>query len=228
MTMTVKLNILSICPNRVGYCLQFVSNGLFSEGLRYIFALSRTYRQVSRVIFTIIFLVSTATVACHAQQFAVKTNVLYDALGVPQLGVEYSLAEQHSVSLSGTYNPLKYGEKKWKNFSLQPEYRYWFHRVYTGPYVGANIVWGGFNIDKLNIGSLEGKQRQGHFVGAGAVAGYNVILSTHFSLDFTVGLDYVHAKYDVYRDGPNSFYEGEHTGDHILPLGTGISVAYIF
>lgn len=77
-----------------------------------------------------------------AQRIAVKTNMLYDVVGVASLGAELKTSKHSSLSLMGTYNPLQYGGAKYKNFSIQPEYRHWFHRAFTGPFVCANIVWG--------------------------------------------------------------------------------------
>ena len=168
----------------------------------------------------------TCTFVCaHAQRYAVKTNMLYDVVGVASLGGEVKTSKHSSFSLMGTYNPLKYGGAKYKNFSIQPEYRHWFHRAFTGPFVSANAVWGGFNIDKLHVGGLYGKHRQGHFWGAGVGAGYHLILSHRISLDFTLDVDAVHCRYDRYREGDLPYREGKFDSNTILPIGTGISLA---
>ena len=160
-----------------------------------------------------------------AQHIAVKTNMLYDVVGVASLGAELKTSKHSSLSLMGTYNPLKYGGAKYKNFSIQPEYRHWFHRTFTGPFVSANIVWGGFNIDKLHIGGLYGKHRQGHFAGVGVGAGYHLILNHRLSLDFTLSGDFVKTRYDRYREGNLPYREGKFNSYAILPVGTGISLA---
>lgn len=160
-----------------------------------------------------------------AQRIALKTNMLYDVVGVASLGAELKTSKHSSLSLMGTYNPLKYGGAKYKNFSIQPEYRHWFHRTFTGPFVSANIVWGGFNIDKLHIGGLYGKHRQGHFAGVGVGAGYHLILNHRLSLDFSLSGDFVKTRYDRYREGNLPYREGKFNSYAILPIGTGISLA---
>lgn len=160
-----------------------------------------------------------------AQRIAVKTNMLYDVVGVASLGAELKTSKHSSLSLMGTYNPLKYGGAKYKNFSIQPEYRHWFHRAFTGPFVSANIVWGGFNIDKLHLGGLYGKHRQGHFAGVGVGAGYHLILNHRLSLDFTLSGDFVKTRYDRYREGNFPYREGKFNSYAILPIGTSISLA---
>lgn len=162
-----------------------------------------------------------------AQNFALKTNMLYDVLSVPSLGCEVAVAKHFSAGIMCTYNPIKYGDKKWKNFSFQPELKYWFHRKYTGPFVGVNMITGGFNVDNIHAYGLYGKHRQGHFVGAGVSVGYNLILSNRFSMEFALGADYVHAKFEKYREGNSPYKEGDFTGNTVLPTGTGVTLVYI-
>ena len=160
-----------------------------------------------------------------AQSIAVKSNMLYDAFGIASLGVEWKTSKHGTMNLMGSYNPLQYGAAKWKNFSLQPEYRYWFHRAFTGPFVAANVAWGGFNTDKIHIGKLYGKHRQGHFLGGGVGGGYHLILNSRLSLDFTLEVDLLHCKYDKYREGDIPYLEGKYTSNVVLPIGSGISLA---
>lgn len=161
-----------------------------------------------------------------AQQIAVKTNLLYDVLSIPSLGVEGAVSNHYTLSLMGSYNPISYGGTKWKNFSFQPEGRYWFCHSFSGPYVGANLLWGGMNLDKLHIGGLHGKHRQGHFIGTGVIGGYSLRLSSRCSFDFSLGFDLVHAKYDRYREGGNPYKEGRYCSNTVLPIGTGVSFIY--
>ena len=48
-----------------------------------------------------------------AQRIAVKTNMLYDVVGVASLGAELKTSKHSSLSLMGTYNPLQYGGAKY-------------------------------------------------------------------------------------------------------------------
>lgn len=172
-------------------------------------------------------ILTLSCLSASSQNVALKSNMLYDALGVASLGIEVKTSKHSSLNLMGSYNPLKYCGAKWKNFSLQPEYRYWFHRTFTGPFLAVNAAWGGFNTDKMHIGGLYGKHRQGHFYGAGIGAGYHLILSNRLSLDFTVEMDAIHCKYDKYREGDLPYMEGKFSSNAILPIGTGISLAFM-
>lgn len=172
-----------------------------------------------------LFLINTPT--SKAQNLALKTNMLYDVLSVPSLGCEVAVAKHFSAGIMCTYNPIKYGDKKWKNFSFQPELKYWFHRKYTGPFVGVNMITGGFNVDNIHAYGLYGKHRQGHFVGGGVSVGYNLILSNRFSMEFALGADYVHAKFERFREGDLPYKEGDFSGNTVLPTGTGVTLVYI-
>ena len=172
-------------------------------------------------------ILAIAFIGVRGQNIALKSNLLYDIVGVASLGVEIKASKHSSFSLFGTYNPLKYGSAKWKNFSYQPEYRYWFHRTFTGPYISVNAAGGGFNIDRLHIGGLYGKHRQGYFFGGGIGGGYNLIISPHCSMDFSIGIDYVRCRYDRYREGDLPYLEGRFSSNAFIPLGTGISFVYI-
>jgi len=175
----------------------------------------------------VILLLFLAPIQSSAQQMALKTNLLYDVLLTPSLGGEIKLGKNWTASLMCTYNPIKYGDHKWKNFSFQPEGRYWFHRAFTGPFVGVNFLWGGFNIDRMHIGGLYGKHRQGPIVGGGITVGYQHILSDRWSMEFVLGWDYVHATYDQYWEGDNPYKDGRFTADLFLPIGTGITMVYM-
>lgn len=175
----------------------------------------------------ILCLLGPCSMVSRAQTMVAKTNLLYDVTGNPSLGVEMSTSKHTSLGMVATYNPFAYGGKKWKNFSFQPEFRYWFHRDFTGPYISANVCGGGFNIDQLHIGGLYGKHRQGHFVGAGLGAGYSLIVSNRFNLDFSLACDVLHCRYDRYREGDLPYKEGRFSSWAIVPIGTGVSLVYI-
>lgn len=172
-----------------------------------------------------LFLLSLGT--ARAQRFAIKTNLLLDGVGCPSLGFEYKLSDHTSASIIATYNPLKIGGVKWKNFTYQPEFRWWAHRTFTGPYVAVNVAGGGFNFDKLHLGGLYGHHRQGHFLGGGLGCGYNVILSNRLSLDLSVGADVVRCHYDRYEEGDLPWYDGKRWSTTVIPLGTGITLTLL-
>lgn len=160
----------------------------------------------------------------RAQTWAVKTNLLTDALLIPTLGAEYALNDRNTISLTATYMPFAVGDKKWKNWSLQPEFRFWRDEPYAGWFVGVNVIGGAFNINNVHVGGLYGKQRQGKMFGAGVSAGYQFVLSDYWSLELTLGVDALYCNYERILDRT---IEGRYNSFTVLPIGTGISFVYI-
>jgi hypothetical protein len=70
------------------------------------------------VISVIVLLLAAAPSPVSAQRMALKTNLLFDVLLTPSLGGEIEVGRNWTVSLMCTYNPIKYGEHKWKSFSF--------------------------------------------------------------------------------------------------------------
>lgn len=171
----------------------------------------------------LLFLSAVPSKLC-AQTWALKTNLLTDALLIPTLGVEYALSNHSSVSLVGTYMPFTVGEKKYKNWSVQPELRFWRDEPYAGLFFGVNAVGGGFNINNVHVGGLYGKQRQGKMVGGGISIGYQFVLSDFWSLELAIGADALYCNYERFLNGIS---EGRHNSFTVLPIGTGISFVYI-
>ena len=61
-----------------------------------------------------------------AQEWAIKSNLLYDATTSINLGVERAIADKWTIELSGNWNPFEFKDnKKWKHWLVQPEVRYW-------------------------------------------------------------------------------------------------------
>lgn len=162
-----------------------------------------------------------------AQHIAVKTNLLYDALAVPSLGGELVMDSTHSVCLSATYNPVGYGRRKWKFWSVSPEIRRWQCLPLTGGFLGAALVAGGFNIQDMGLLHLSGKRAQGTFWGGGLTCGWHKILSAHWSLESGIGISLVHISYSRYLEGACGYKEKDKSYFSVLPFHTGVSLVYI-
>ena len=65
-------------------------------------------------------------VAMSGQKVAVKTNILYDALLTPTLGVEAAMAPKWTFELNASLNAWAVDGHRWKQWMAQPEVRYWF------------------------------------------------------------------------------------------------------
>ncbi len=160
-------------------------------------------------------LLATISLPLFAQKIAVKTNLIYDLTTTLNLGVEYRLAPKWTVDVSGNYNPFTFSDnKKWKHWLVQPEARYWFSEAFNRHFVGAHLLGGVFNAGNINAPSFlsifptdKGYRYEGEMFGAGLTYGYHHALSSRWSLEYALGLGWVHSDYDKY-DCP-------HCGDHL-------------
>lgn len=59
-----------------------------------------------------------------AQDVAVKTNIIGDALLSPNLGVEVGLAPRWTIDVTGEVNAWTVDDHKWKHWFVRPEARY--------------------------------------------------------------------------------------------------------
>lgn len=182
----------------------------------------KLYRRFGAVLLLAAFLQYPFTTG--AQTLALRTNLVYGALLVPSVGADYALSDRHSISLQGTYIPYAVGSRKWKNWSVQPELRIWREAPFCGPFLGINVIGGGFNINHVHVGGLDGLQRQGYMMGAGLTAGCHRVLSARWNLELTLGADVLLCTYERLRDGELIDHR---RSTAVLPIGTGVSLVYI-
>lgn len=154
--------------------------------------------------------------------FAVKTNLLFDALLAPNIEVEVPFGKKHRWSVmaelwcpwwrfdhnpAGDVNPYYRDDQRPTRIAYQllmggAELRYWFPGrcaaavpVLTGPFVGVYAAGG-----KYDLG-CDGKGDQGQFVSIGISAGYSWPLARHWNLELSAAIGYI--------GGPKVHYENE-------------------
>ena len=138
----------------------------------------------------------SAPVAELPYRLALKTNLLYDAVLMPSLEVEYRINPRWTVNLEGDmawwHNSGK--EKYYQVATISPEGRYWFksRRPWHGHYIGA---FGGFTWYDLADGT-EGWR--GEAVTAGLTYGYMFPITRRLSLEAGLGLGYMYTRYEEY------------------------------
>ena len=162
--------------------------------------------------------------------FAVRTNLLYDALLMPTLGVEWRFNEHAGIRLDGSLSWWG-GEhgKVQKMWLLNPEVR-WYLLHDKRFYVGASGSYGEYNIYKYMLGGIVSKDTgyQGTMWNAGLTVGYQLPLSRCFSIDFNLGLGYTRSEYDSFSitDGVRVYEESNQTKKFWGPTQAGISLVW--
>lgn len=186
-----------------------------------------------------------AGVSASQAQFAVKSNLLYDATTTPNLGVEFGVAQQQTINVTYGLNAWdfkRHGEKSMaKHWVVQPEWRWWFCSKFAGHFIGVHAMGGEFNAANAALpipGFFFGGENltkqvrnmrcQGAFAGVGATYGYQYPLSRHWNLEAEIGVGYNHAWYSRYACGD--------CGGRLKKGGTnyagltklGLSIMYLF
>ena len=165
--------------------------------------LNTVHRAVLLCILTL-----AASFVVRAQDVAVKTNLLYDALLSPSVGVEVGVAPKWTLDLTGTINNWAVNDHRWKQWNLQPEARYWFCQRFSGHFVAAHAIGGQYNFGNLknnikflgtDFSKLSDQRYQGWMVGAGIGYGYSWILSRHWNLEAEIGIGWIYTRSDVYN-----------------------------
>ena len=140
-----------------------------------------------------------------ASYFALKSNLLYDALLVPNLSLEASIGSGWTLGAGGML--------AW--WSKDAKHRYW--RIYGGdleirkyfgtlskskPLQGHHLgIYGDFLTYDFEFGA-KGYQSKATYA-AGIKYGYSHPIAKRLNLDFALGIGYLHSNYKTYvpRDG---------------------------
>lgn len=169
-------------------------NEVFSDTEANINSFVKAVRLLTALLVTLLFI----PVSGEAQSritpcnLAVKTNLAYDALGAPSLGMEIEVGKRWSVAATAAY---KWGGTwAWKDqvhiTTADISLNYWTKKtdraVWQGLHVGPYVAL--YRYDFL-FGS-KGEQAKINW-GAGVTCGYSLPVSRYFSFDFVIGLGYV-------------------------------------
>ncbi len=141
--------------------------------------------------------------------WALKTNMLYDALAVPNIGAEVYLGKNLSLGANWMYAWWKTDRHHWywRTYGGDIALRYWFGKKASikplqGHHIGlyAQMLTYDFETGgKGQIGGVPGGTLwdEMHW-GAGVEYGYSLPVSRHFNIDFSIGLGYLGGQYWEY------------------------------
>lgn len=172
--------------------------------------------------------------AVQAQRVGVKTNLLYDATGSVNAGLEIGLAPKWTLDISGNYNAWDFGrERKWRHILVQPEARYWFCERFNGHFIGLHAHWTKFNIGhvKMPFGlwkSTRHHRYEGDLWGGGFSYGYQWLLSRHWNLEAEIGVGYARVNYDKYPCASCGTRLDSGKKNYFGPTKLGLSLVYLF
>ncbi len=194
---------------------------------------------IMKKIFILLLALIAYAESAKAQDIAVKTNLLYDALLNVNLGAEVGLAPRWTFDLSADYNAwtLSHG-RKWKHWMIQPEARYWFCDRFVGHFVGAHMLGGQYNVGNLDnsihflgtdFSKLSDRRYQGWGIGAGVAYGYSWIIDRHWNIEGEIGFGWVYTRSDVYpcAECGTKIQSGK-VHNYVGPTKAAINLVYTF
>ena len=172
-----------------------------------------------------IFVACIAALICEvafSQDISVRNNLVWDAAGALNLGVEYPIAKHMSIGANAGLKPWPRfffwdtdyigNTSHWKHLVLAPEFRYYTNQVYDGFFAGANFIYTHYNVGNVKFPfglypDAANYRLQGDFFGAGIFAGYSWWIGRHFRIEAEAGVGAGLAAYDK--------FECEHCGTRL-------------
>ena len=154
--------------------------------------------------------------------FSLRANLLRWATLTPDLGIEWRISPVVGIMVNGSWTSWSWNnaDRRYALWEVAPELRWYMGKERRG-YLGAMYKAGQFNY------KLSGTGRQGDLMGGGITGGYMWRLNEALSMDFSLGLGYLHVdceKYEV-TDGVR-VRSGNETKHRIGPINAGVTLVW--
>ncbi len=174
----------------------------------------------------------------HAQDYALKTNLLSDATLTLNGAIERKFAPKWTVELGANLNAWAIDDHRWKQWSVMPEARYWFCEAFSGHFVGGHLLGGQYNWGNLDLpfsflgtdfNKLKDYRFQGWMAGAGLAYGYSWILNRHWNIEAEIGFGWVYTRYDKFECADcGQRIERNKPHNYVGPTKAAINLIYTF
>lgn len=157
---------------------------------------------------------------------ALKTNIAYDVIAVPNLAFEIQCSKHISVEFPVMFSGWDVSDKHAvRTFAIQPEGRWWLKQAGTGHFFGVHAHMALFNV-KWDENRYQNTDRP--LLGAGISYGYKLPFSKHWGAEFTLGAGYANMKYNTYYNIDNGAQIETKSRNYWGITRLGISLSYHF
>jgi len=185
-------------------------------------------------------MVLCAVLSINAQSTALKTNLISDAGGHVNLGLEKTLTRLGplwSLDLTGDYRSWDGRSRARRHLLGMAELRHWQCDPLLGSFLSVHVLAGTFNYGDIDcdlhfpgtdLRELRDRRFQGWSCGLGLGAGHDWAIDRHWNIEAQVALGWVHSWYDRF----NCLGCGRMT-DHLLehnywgPTKLSLSIVYL-
>lgn len=165
-------------------------------------------------------------VSSSSRYVALKSNLIYWAGAVMNLGAEVQLHEHVSLELPLNWSLWDIEREHGVRLVLfQPEARWWMKGVGEGHFVGVHAHVGAFNV-KWEEDRFQTSGRP--VLGAGVTYGYSLPFSEHWGAEFLIGAGYANMKYNQYYNVENGAQTGRMNYNYWGITRLGASIVYRF
>lgn len=170
---------------------------------------------------------------------ALKTNLLYDALALPNIGAEFYLGKNLSVVGNWIYGWWDNNNRHryWRAYGGDIALRWWFGRAanekpLTGHHIG---LYGGiftYDFEFGGTGYMGGKPNgtlwDKNNIVAGVEYGYSLPIGRRLNIDFTLGIGYMSGQYYKYIPKNNCYvWQSTHNLRWFGPTKAEISLTWL-
>ena len=169
---------------------------------------------------------------------SIKNNLLYDATLTPNIGLEVRIGPRSTFQTFYGINPWKFSDtKKWRHWSLMPEYRYWLNKekapFLLGWFTGVHALGGEFNVGGVTMPFgmmkwLKDNRYEGWYIGGGLTLGHAWRLNDRWRLEAAIGVGYIRLKYDRYVNEVCGNFIHNDTYNYFGPTKLALNIAYNF
>lgn len=131
-------------------------------------------------------------------RIALKTNLLYDAALIPNIGLEYRFADRWTLSADYMHAWWSNNGKHryWRCYGGEVALRRYFgNQAFTGHHIG---IYGTMLSYDIELSSRRGYQSDGFNYGGGFEYGYSLPVGGRLNLDFSLGAGYFGGNYKEY------------------------------
>lgn len=155
-------------------------------------------------------IVETSAAECRRPFYMdFRTNMLYDALAVPNIGVDFYVGKNISLGLNWMYGWWSKNSKHryWRIYGGDINARWWFGRrahekPLTGHHLGVYAQMLTYDFEFGGKGYMGGEPGDNIWArmsyGGGVEYGYSLPVARRLNIDFTIGVGYLGGKYYEY------------------------------
>lgn len=133
---------------------------------------------------------------------ALRTNLLYDALVVPNIGLEVALPMHFTIAFDWIATWIKSDNKHlyWQGYGGYLTLRYYFGKAANEyPFIGHHVgIYGDLLTYDIEFGG-QGYQAWKPGFGGGVEYGYSLPVGHDLCIDFNIGVGYQGGEYEVYQ-----------------------------